>query len=74
MHLRKRSRIITILLLPIIVFVFIIGWAMYWIGKQRSDTNSKPPSTAKDADTNEEDGVKIGVIEELMEKQLKTEQ
>jgi flagellar basal body-associated protein FliL len=72
--LRKRSRIITILLLPLIVFVFIIGWAMYWIGKQRSGTNGKPQNTAKNAETNEEDDVKIGVIEELMEKQLKAEQ
>ena len=74
MYLRKRSRIITILLLPIIIFVFVIGWAMYRIGKQRSDTNSKTQNTAKDTDTNEEDEVEIGVIEELMEKQLKTEQ
>jgi flagellar basal body-associated protein FliL len=72
--LRKRSRIITILLLPIIIFVFVIGWAMYRIGKQHSDTSNKPQNTAKDTDTNEEDEVEIGVIEELMEKQLKTEQ
>lgn len=74
MPLRKRSRIVTILLLPIIVFVFVIGWAMYWIGKQRSDTDSGPQNKVKNVDANEEDEVKIGVIEELMEKHLKAEQ
>jgi flagellar basal body-associated protein FliL len=72
-----RNRIITILLLPIVIFVFIIGWALYWIGKQQTSTNRetpRKPNTAKDADTKEQDYVEIGVIEELMEKQLKAEQ
>jgi Tfp pilus assembly protein PilO len=73
--LRSRNRIITILLLPIIVFVFIIGWALYWVGKQQ-DSNREPPrvNTAKDAGTGEQEPIEIGVIEELMEKQLTAEQ
>ncbi|MCW4046547.1 MAG: hypothetical protein NWE99_03170 [Candidatus Bathyarchaeota archaeon] len=73
--MRSRKRIVTILLLPIIVFVFIVGWALYWVGKQQ-DSNREPSrvNTAKDADTDEQEPVEIGVIEELMEKQLKAEQ
>jgi nitrogen fixation-related uncharacterized protein len=71
-----RNRIITILLLPIIVFVFIIGWALYWVGKKQTDSNREPPrpNIVKDADTGGQDDVEIGVIEDLMEKQLKAEQ
>lgn len=73
--MRSRNRIITILLLPIIVFVFIIGWALYWVGKQQ-DSNRESPrvNTVKDVDTGEQEPVEIGVIEELMEKQLTAEQ
>jgi len=42
---RKRSRTMTIMLLPVLIAIFIIGWFMYWIGDQkRTDkTQHKPP-------------------------------
>ena len=30
----KRNWMLLALLFPIIVFVFVVGWAMYWIGDQ----------------------------------------
>jgi len=42
---RKRSRAMIIMLLPLLIFVFIIGWSMYWIGNQKRNgkTQRKPP-------------------------------
>jgi hypothetical protein len=50
---------------------------MYQLGKQHTNTDREPPrkpNAAKEAETDEKDYVEIGVIEELMEKQLKAEQ
>ena len=30
----KRSKALLVLMLPILVFIFVVGWAMYWIGDQ----------------------------------------
>jgi Tfp pilus assembly protein PilO len=69
MYLRRRA--LTILLLPIIVLVFMVGWTFYWMGKQQDKGSTRPPvdrKTASEAST-EEEYVEVGVIEDLMEKQ-----
>ncbi|MCW4008070.1 MAG: hypothetical protein NWF09_05205 [Candidatus Bathyarchaeota archaeon] len=38
---RKRSRAIILLLLPAVVFIWIIGWGLYWIGHQREHQTMK---------------------------------
>jgi flagellar basal body-associated protein FliL len=42
---RKRSKAMIIMLLPALIFIFIMGWCMYWMGDQkRSDKiQHKPP-------------------------------
>jgi flagellar basal body-associated protein FliL len=42
---RKRSKAMIIMLLPLLIFVFVIGWCMYWIGNQKRTvkTQRKPP-------------------------------
>jgi len=42
---RKRSRAMTIMLLPVLILMFIIGWCMYWAGNQKrtNKTQRKPP-------------------------------
>jgi hypothetical protein len=35
----KRSKALTVLLLPVIVCVYVLGWVMYWVG------DSKPVKT-----------------------------
>lgn len=71
-----RLRALTILLLPIVVFVFMIGWIFYWMGKQQNRSSIEAPqrkrSASESADTTE-DYVEVGLIEDLMEKQLKVE-
>ena len=69
MYVRRRA--LTILLLPIIVLVFMVGWIFYWMGKQQDKGSTRPPvdkKTASEAGT-EEEYVEVGVIEDLMEKQ-----
>ena len=31
----KRNNIMTLLLLPVVIFIFLLGWSMYWIGDQK---------------------------------------
>ncbi len=32
---RTRSKVVAALLLPAIIFMWIVGWAFYWIGHQK---------------------------------------
>jgi len=32
---RKRNSILTLFLLPGLIFIFLMGWSMYWIGDQK---------------------------------------
>ncbi len=68
-----RRRAFTLLLLPVIVFVFMIGWIFYWMGKQQ-DKGSAPTlnkTVASDVRP-EEENVEVGLIEDLMEKEAET--
>ncbi len=68
-----RRRAFAILLLPIIVFVFMIGWIFYWMGKQQ-DKGSVPTLNKTTASNmhSEEENVELGLIEDLMEKEAET--
>jgi flagellar basal body-associated protein FliL len=42
--MRKRNRAIVLLLLPIAVFLWLIGWSFLWIGsKEKSKTPKRAP-------------------------------
>jgi len=42
---RKHSKVMTIILLPVLTFLFIIGWFMYWVGnRKRSDRTQRKPA------------------------------
>ena len=42
--MRKRSRVALLLVLPIAVFIWFIGWSLYWAGsKRKTATPSKKP-------------------------------
>ncbi|MGA2680358.1 MAG: hypothetical protein ABSF44_01000 [Candidatus Bathyarchaeia archaeon] len=42
---RKRKNTIALLLLPALIFIFFMGWSMYWIGDQKRPrrVNRKAP-------------------------------
>jgi flagellar basal body-associated protein FliL len=69
-----RRRAVTILLLPIIVFVFMVGWIFYWMGKQQDKGSVKSPPVKEPASEAraEEEYVEVGLIEDLMEKQTQS--
>ncbi|MCX8153894.1 MAG: hypothetical protein N3E52_05630 [Candidatus Bathyarchaeota archaeon] len=31
----KRNRAVILMLLPAIIFIWVIGWSLYWIGQQK---------------------------------------
>jgi hypothetical protein len=33
--MRKRNRAVLLLILPIAVFLWFVGWSLYWIGSRR---------------------------------------
>jgi flagellar basal body-associated protein FliL len=39
---RKRSKALILLLLPAVVFIWMIGWSLYWIGHQKERQKAKP--------------------------------
>jgi uncharacterized membrane protein len=70
MGLRRRA--LTVLLLPIVVFIFMVGWVLFWMGKQQNrgsvEELRRKRSASEGADTTEEGYVEVGLIEDLMEK------
>ena len=42
---RKRNKAIIALFLPVIIFLWMIGWSLYWIGSQKQPrkTHVEPP-------------------------------
>ena len=47
---RKRNKAIIVLLLPVIIFLWIVGWSLYCIGHQKEPQKAKPPSSTKEED------------------------
>jgi hypothetical protein len=42
--MRKRNKVALLLLLPIAVFIWFIGWSLYWMdSKRKTATPSKKP-------------------------------
>lgn len=46
---RKRNKAMIIMLLPMLIVIFIIGWFMYWMGdeKRTDKIQHKPPKQQK---------------------------
>jgi len=47
---KKRSRAVIVLLLPVVVILWIFGWSLYWIGRQRESRKSEPASSPQEKD------------------------
>jgi flagellar basal body-associated protein FliL len=46
----KRNKAIIAVLLPAIIFLWIVGWSLYWIGHQKETQKPQPPQSAKEKD------------------------
>jgi hypothetical protein len=44
----KRNNKFVLLLLPALIFIFFMGWSMYWIGNQKRPEKSKPKAPKED--------------------------
>ena len=67
-------QILTVLLLPLAVFFFMIGWSLQWIGQKQNESRvrlSQREVAGEDGATDEQ--VEVKVIEDLMEQVLKGE-
>jgi hypothetical protein len=68
-----RKRILRILLFPAVVIIFLIGWALYFIG-DRAESKKEPKGIedgVQEVETiADNDNVEVGLIEEALEKQL----
>jgi uncharacterized membrane protein len=43
MNKPKRNRTMILLLLPVVIAIFVVGWVMYWVGEPRGAR--KPEAT-----------------------------
>jgi hypothetical protein len=50
----KRNRAVIALLLPVIIFLWIVGWGLFWIGYQKESRKNQSSPSPK-----EEDSVRI---------------
>jgi hypothetical protein len=65
-------QILTILFLPIAIFIFMIGWSLQWIGQKQNESGVKKPQRELiDNDDPTDECVEVRVIEGLMEEVLK---
>ena len=42
--MRKRNKAVTLMLIPIAIFLWYIGWSLYWIGSKTITTRPMPKS------------------------------
>ena len=45
---RKRNRLVVALMLPALIFVWLVGWSMYWLGHKREDKRRTKPAPKED--------------------------
>jgi hypothetical protein len=67
-------QILTILFLPIAIFIFMIGWSLQWMVQKQNESRvkkSQRETVVNDGATDE--CVEVKVIEDLMEEVLKAE-
>ncbi len=61
---RRRNRLVTVLLLPAVAFMWLIGWCMYCVGRA---TEAKPKTHAKRQSAEVEMVPAVAVEEEPLE-------
>ncbi len=68
-----QRRIKLILLFPIFIFIFFVGWALYVAGDKRGSKNAAPSAQRGDSGLGESyygSEVEIGLIEEVLAEHL----
>ena len=39
--MRKRNKIIVFLMAPLVVFIWLVGWSLYWLGSRKAASLKK---------------------------------
>ena len=47
---KKRSRAVIVMFFPVVVILWIFGWSLYWIGRQRECGKAEPVSSLQEED------------------------
>ena len=47
---KKRSRAVIVMFFPVVVILWIFGWSLYWIGRQRECGKAEPASSLQEED------------------------
>jgi hypothetical protein len=67
-----RRRVVMIVLLPVLVFLFLVGWIFYVAGDKRMSNKDAPERKtdgSPEEELNADDGVEMGLIEKMVEEQ-----
>jgi len=46
--MRKQSRVALFLMMPLVVFFWVLGWSLYWIGSNKKLTQPEKRNSSKD--------------------------
>jgi hypothetical protein len=46
--MRRQSRVALFLMMPLVVFFWILGWSLYWIGSNKKLTEPEKRNSSKD--------------------------
>jgi len=46
--MRKQSRVALFLMMPLVVFFWVLGWSLYWIGSKKKLTEPEKRNSSKD--------------------------
>ena len=46
--MRKQSRVALFLMMPLVVFFWVLGWSLYWIGSNKKLTQPEKSNSSKD--------------------------
>ena len=46
--MRKQNRVILFLVMPSVVFLWVFGWSLYWIGSNKKLTEPEKRNSSKD--------------------------
>jgi len=60
----KRNKAMRIMLLPVMIFMFLIGWSMYWIGNRKRPVKRQRKPLKKEKDNVKDNVTVIPIVYE----------
>jgi len=54
-HRKKRSKLVVVILAPILIIVFIVGWSLCFVGRPRQSQTKQPQKTVNKTPSKQDD-------------------